>query len=63
VFSVANGKVTTRTITILAESGTTAAVAGIEDGTLVVLNPPPGLLPGSSVQVVDLTAVPAGRTP
>jgi HlyD family secretion protein len=69
VFAVANGKVTTRTITILAESGTTAAVAGIEDGTQVVLNPPPGLLPGSSVQVVDLTAVPAapaagsGRTP
>ncbi|MGA2639514.1 MAG: HlyD family efflux transporter periplasmic adaptor subunit [Spirochaetia bacterium] len=54
VFSIAEGKVTTRPITILAESGTTAAVAGIEEGVQVVLNPPPGLLPGAAVQAVSL---------
>jgi HlyD family secretion protein len=63
VFAVAGGKVATRTITILAESGTTAAVAGIDDGTQVVINPPPGLLPGSSVQVVGLTAASSTATP
>jgi HlyD family secretion protein len=40
-------------ITILAESGTTAAVAGVEAGSLVVLNPPPGLLDGSTVKVIQ----------
>ena len=54
VFAIVNGKATTRPITILSESGTTAAVSGIEEGVQVVLNPPPGLLPGAAVQAVSL---------
>jgi RND family efflux transporter MFP subunit len=54
VFAIVNGKATTRPITILSETGTTAAVSGIEEGVQVVLNPPPGLLPGSAVQTVSL---------
>lgn len=37
-------------VTILAETGAFAAVAGVKVGTTVVLNPPPGLLVGSTVQ-------------
>jgi HlyD family secretion protein len=60
VFAVAGGKVTSRPVTILAETGATAAVSGLADGTQVVLNPPPGLLEGSSVQVVDMNGAAAG---
>jgi hypothetical protein len=56
VYVITNGKVATRPITILSESGTTAAVAGIEEGIQVVLNPPPGLLSGAAVQAVSLTS-------
>ena len=63
VFAVSGGKVASRPVTILAETGTTAAVTGLEDGAQVVLNPPPGLLEGASVQVVDVNAARAGRTP
>jgi HlyD family secretion protein len=41
-----------RPITILAESGATASVTGIDAGSLVVLNPPPGLLDGSTVKAI-----------
>ena len=54
VYAIVGGKVIARPITILAESGTTAAVSGIDEGTQVVLNPPPGLLPGSAVQAVSV---------
>jgi multidrug efflux pump subunit AcrA (membrane-fusion protein) len=54
VYAIVNGKAAARPITILAESGTTAAVTGIEDGIQVVLNPPPGLLAGAAVQAVGL---------
>jgi multidrug efflux pump subunit AcrA (membrane-fusion protein) len=57
VFAIVNGKVATRPVNILSESGTTAAVSGIEEGVQVVLNPPPGLLPGSAVQAVSLNGV------
>ena len=69
VYAIEGGKVAARPITILAESGTTAAVSGIAEGTQVVLNPPPGLLPGSAVQAVDLssgaaaTAAPSAGAP
>ena len=57
VFAVVNGKAVTRNITILGQSETSAVVAGVEDGAQVIMNAPPGLLEGSSVQVTgSLTA-------
>ncbi len=61
VFAVQGGKAVQQPITVAAETGTTAAVAGIETGTQVIVNPPPGLLAGSSVRVVEAQpAAPAG---
>ena len=57
VFAVVNGKAVTRNIKILGQSETSAVVAGVEDGAQVIMNAPPGLLEGSSVQVTgSLTA-------
>ena len=53
VFTVENGKAGTQPITIFAETGTTAAVSGLAEAAQVVLSPPPGLLPGSAVQVIS----------
>jgi multidrug efflux pump subunit AcrA (membrane-fusion protein) len=50
VFVVEGGKALVRQITILAESGNSAAVSGVNAGSLVILNPPPGLLDGSIVK-------------
>ena len=50
VFVVEGGKALVRQITILAESGNSAAVSGVNAGSMVVLNPPPGLLDGSTVK-------------
>ena len=50
VFAVEGGKALVRQITILAESGNSAAVSGVNAGSMVVLNPPPGLLDGSTVK-------------
>jgi multidrug efflux pump subunit AcrA (membrane-fusion protein) len=63
VYAIVNGKAAARPITILAESGTTAAVTGIEEGTQVVLSPPPGLLAGAAVQAVGLANGGTTRTP
>ena len=64
VYEIVNGKATVKPLTILAESGTSAAVAGVEDGAMVILNPPAGLLAGSSVQPVSQPgASPAGTGP
>jgi multidrug efflux pump subunit AcrA (membrane-fusion protein) len=52
VFVIEGGKAVRRTITIVAESGLTAAITGIASGSLVIMNPPPGLLNGVSVQPV-----------
>jgi multidrug resistance efflux pump len=60
VFTVANGKAAEQPVTILAEGGTSAVVKGIAAGTQVIVSPPPGLLAGSSVQVVSLPA-PSGQ--
>ena len=54
VYSIVNGKAVEQPITILAEGGTTAVAKGVEAGMQVILNPPPGLLAGSSVQAVAL---------
>jgi multidrug resistance efflux pump len=52
VYAVDNGKASLRRITIIAESGIAAAVSGIGPGTVVVENPPPGLLNGVEIEVV-----------
>jgi HlyD family secretion protein len=52
VYVVEGTKSMARPITILAESGTAAAVTGVSAGSLVVVNPPPGLLNGSTVKAV-----------
>ena len=56
VFTVVAGKVASRPITILAETGVMAAATGVDDGAQVILSPPPGLLEGSVVQVVVASA-------
>jgi multidrug efflux pump subunit AcrA (membrane-fusion protein) len=50
VFAIDNGKAVRKYVIIIAEAGITAAVSGLDSGTMVVLNPPPGLLEGSQVQ-------------
>ncbi|HUX39479.1 MAG TPA: HlyD family efflux transporter periplasmic adaptor subunit [Rectinemataceae bacterium] len=52
VYVVRNGRVATLDVTIAAESGTSAAVLGLQDGEVVVVSPPPGLLSGSQVQTM-----------
>jgi HlyD family secretion protein len=52
VYAVEGTKAMVRPITILAESGTAASVTGVNAGSLVVVNPPPGLLDGSVVKAI-----------
>jgi len=54
VYVVEGGKALVRNITILAETGNTAAVTGVSAGSLVVVNPPPGLLDGSIVKTLPV---------
>lgn len=49
VFAIEDGKAVERTLTVVAESGTSAAVQGLTPGTRLIVNPPPGLLRGSTV--------------
>jgi hypothetical protein len=56
VYVIQNDKVEMRTVTIAAESGTTAAVDGLSDGEVIVVSPPPGLLAGSQVQPTMIAA-------
>ncbi len=51
VFTILKGKAHVQPITILGETGSTAAVAKLQGGAEVILNPPPGLLEGASVTV------------
>jgi multidrug efflux pump subunit AcrA (membrane-fusion protein) len=52
VFTVSGGKTAVQNIIVLEEAGIVAAVAGIGEGAQIIVNAPPGLLPGSVVQVV-----------
>ncbi len=67
VYTIQNGKAVEVPVIIIAEAGTTAVVRGLNAGDQVVLNPPPGLLSGSTVQVVAApqaaapAAVPQGQ--
>lgn len=53
VYAIVGGKAVQRTVNVVAESGTNAAVDGIAAGTRLVVNPPPGLLAGSSVSLTQ----------
>ena len=50
-------------IVIIAEAGTTAVAQGLKEGDQVIINPPPGLLAGATVQVVALPAAQGQGTP
>ncbi|MEI6387607.1 MAG: HlyD family efflux transporter periplasmic adaptor subunit [Spirochaetota bacterium] len=52
VLLVNGGKVETRNIMVMAESGIVAAVTGVAAGAMVILSPPPGLVPGAQVQSI-----------
>jgi len=56
VYVVEGGRAVVRRITVLAESGSSAAVTGVDAGSVVVLNPPPGLLDGSIVKTLGPVA-------
>lgn len=60
VFAIQNGKAAEVQVIIVAEAGTTAVVQGLNAGDQVILSPPPGLLAGSTVQVV---AAPTAQAP
>lgn len=51
VYSIVDGKAAVQAVTVLGETDVTVAVAGIQEGAKVIVNPPPGLLPGAAVQV------------
>ena len=56
VYVVENGKALVRQVSVLAESGNSTAVSGVGAGTVVVVNPPPGLLDGSTVKTLAAAA-------
>jgi HlyD family secretion protein len=56
VYVVENGKALVRQVSVLAESGNSTAVSGVGTGTVVVVNPPPGLLDGSAVKTLAAAA-------
>lgn len=60
-FSIENSKAVERAITILAESGDTAAISGVEPGGTVIVSPPPGLMDGSAVKAVTLAQPDGGK--
>ena len=60
VYVVENGKAVVRRIAVLAESGDSAAVSGVNAGDMVVVNPPPGLLDGSVVKSIPVVATGSG---
>jgi membrane fusion protein, multidrug efflux system len=60
VYTVVSNKAVPSSVTIIAEAGNTAVVQGVNAGDTVIINPPPGLLPGATVQVV--AAASAGST-
>jgi HlyD family secretion protein len=60
VYVVENGKALVRRIVVLAESGNSAAVSGVNAGEMVVVNPPPGLLDGSVVKSIPVAGAGGG---
>ncbi len=60
VYVVENGKIAIREVKVSGESGATAAVTGIDAGSMVVVSPPPGLVPGAAVQAVPAQGIRLG---
>lgn len=60
VFTVVGGKAAAKSIRVLGETGLAAAVSGIDEGSQVILYPPPGLLDGSLVQAAVPTRTSQG---
>jgi multidrug efflux pump subunit AcrA (membrane-fusion protein) len=60
VYIVEKGKALVRRIVVLAESGNSAAVTGVNAGDMVVVNPPPGLLDGSIVKSIPVAGAEGG---
>lgn len=52
VFTADQGKARRHEVTVLGDSGTYTAVSGLASGASVIVNPPPGLLVGATVQAV-----------
>lgn len=63
VYSIADGKAVEQPITLVAESGVTAVVKGLQPGMQIILSPPPGLLAGSTVQAVAAAGQGPSGTP
>ncbi len=61
VYTLVDGKAAMQPVTILGETGVTAAVSGLQAGTQVIVNAPPGLLAGATVQAVGVPATGAAR--
>ena len=59
VFTIVDGKVVSRFVTVVAETGNRAALNGIEGGTVVIVNAPPGLIEKASVQALLIDQLPA----
>lgn len=53
VYVIKDNKAVRKDIVILTDSGTDAAVTGLDDGDMAIVNPPPGLLPGATVRVLQ----------
>jgi HlyD family secretion protein len=61
VYTIVDGKAVVQAVTVLGETDVTVAVDGIQDGTQVIVNPPPGLLPGAAVQVAVAAPASGGQ--
>lgn len=60
VYVVEDGKVAIWPVEVVAESGAAAAVTGLGRGSLVIVSPPPGLVPGAQVRTVPATDIDLG---
>jgi len=60
VYLVEDGKVAVRPVEVVAESGAAAAVKGLVRGSLVIVSPPPGLVPGAQVQTMPAKGIDLG---
>jgi Multidrug resistance efflux pump len=54
VYTIVDGKVAKKDVTVIGEAGITAAVVGLVVGDVVVVSPPPGLIAGVQVQTIML---------
>jgi multidrug efflux pump subunit AcrA (membrane-fusion protein) len=63
VFTIKNNKAARADISVLADSGIYAAVTGLADGDTVIVNPPPGLLVGAPIRVLQAVGAAAQAQP